>query len=91
MQIGETMDVPDAWWSAFLKLWDDLDSFVVTTNDKELEDFLENALVGRFCELPKGEEEERLFYGVFFEDGTLRPLDEGEDEDGLPGPSWSVA
>lgn len=81
MQIGDTVDVPDAWWAAFLKLWDDLDAFVVTTNDKELEDFLENALVGRFCELPKGEEEERLFYRVFFEDGQLRPLDEGDDDD----------
>ncbi len=82
MQLGDTLDVPDAWWLAFLKLWDDLSSFVVPGGDKELEDFLSNALVGRFCELPQGEEEQRLFHRVFFEDGELRRLDEDDDSDG---------
>lgn len=81
MQIGDTVDVPDAWWSAFLKLRQDIASVVVTTNDKELEDFLENALIERFLELPEGEEEQRLFHRVFFEDGDLRRLDDGDDEE----------
>lgn len=93
MQTGDTVEISDAWWEAFLRLHADLNSFVVTTNDKDLEDFLENALLARFCELPKGDEEERLFYRVFFADGTLRPLDEGYDDGdggGWIGGSWSA-
>lgn len=69
-------DAPEEWLGAFLTLWNELEAIQLPGGYKELENRLENFLIGEFLDQDKGQGGQWTLLGMFFEDGELmRPAE----------------